>query len=219
MLASVRSCTIALGRSRHAVAAQRLLSGGAAGMIPQRFNPIAEPEPPEDLYRFLLRSAKWHENPDRVALRCAANDFRPITYRELPRRVSAAAHALRAQGFKQGDIVNIHLHNTEQFVVGFLAISALGGTSTTSNPLYTASELAAQQTDSKARFVLTSRTYADVVHAAIAESGVAADAVSYAEDDGCFANAASTDAPLPELDRPIVPTEDLLVLPCWLPPR
>jgi len=37
--------------------------------------------------------------------------------------------------------------------------------------------------------------------------------VSYAEDDGCFANAASTDAPLPELDRPIVPTEDLLVLP------
>ena len=84
--------------------------------------------------------------------------------------------------------MNIHLHNCEQFAISFLAVAALGGTSTTSNPAYTGSELVRQQQDSGAKFVLISRQYGDAVSTNVAMSGVAN--CSYIEDDGDAASSA-----------------------------
>ena len=172
---------------------------------------VVGPVPGGGFFEYMRTQGKWAELGDQPALIChASSPPRTITYAELPKRVSAAAHALRAQGIQQGDVVNIHLHNCEQFIVGFLAIAALGGTSTTSNPAYTAAELASQHLDSGAKFVLSSRQYAETVAKAVAESGVAS--VQYVEDADCFANAPPTDAPMPEPERPINVATDLLAL-------
>lgn len=164
------------------------------------------------LYEFMVTAGQWKEaEENHPALICHSTDPpRTITYKELPRRISAAAHALRAKGFSDGDVLNIHLHNCEQFVVAFLAAAALGGTTTTSNPAYTSSELAAQQIDSRARYVLTSKKYEEIVSKATAESGVLN--VSYVEDSGCFANAPATNLPIPALTRALSGS-DLLTLP------
>eukprot|EP00966_Prymnesium_polylepis_P040988 951232-Prymnesium_polylepis.1 len=169
--------------------------------------------PPLDggFYSFMRTVGKWEEVGDRPAVVCyATGSPRTITYAELPQRVSAAAHALSAAGFSRGDVVNLHLHNCEQFVVGYLAVAALGGTSTTSNPAYTAAELAGQQRDSGAKFCLSSRVYEPAVTPAAEASGAA---VSYIEDEGCFANAAPTEAAPPPLTRPIDPATDVMTLP------
>ena len=172
---------------------------------------VLGPVPGGGFFEYMRTQGKWDDLGDQPALIChASTPPRILTYAELPKRVSAAAHALRALGMQQGDVVNIHLHNCEQFIVGFLAIAALGGTSTTSNPAYTAAELANQHTDSGAKFVLSSRQYAELVSKAIAESGVAT--VQYIEDADCFANAPPTDAPLPAPERPIDVATDLLAL-------
>ena len=191
-----------------AAASQHLLIPTPRGELPAS---MLEPLKKESLFDFLKREGKWDEIPDKVALRCSLQNFKPITYRELDGRVSAAAHALRDLGFKQGDVINIHLHNCEQFVVAFLATSALGGCASTSNPVYTASELAGQHIDSGTKFVLTSKDYAETMSAATAESGVRS--VHYIEEPTCFANAPPTDAPVPALERPIDPLTDCLVLP------
>lgn len=173
------------------------------------------PLPLEDYYTFLRRHGQWDEHPDDIALVCAANGFRELTYSQLGRRISGAAHALRGVGFAQGDVLHIHSHNAEQFVVGFLAATALGGTITASNPAYTASELAALQLDANPKLVLASRAYETVVNEALDTNGgrLAADAVHFLEDDSCFANAPPTDLPLPQLARPICPRTDVLALP------
>ena len=149
---------------------------------------------------------------DKVALRCSQNDFKPITYSELDGRISAAAHQLRAMGFKQGDVLNIHLHNCEQFIVAFFATAALGGTASTSNPAYVARELANQQIDSNSKLVISSLMYADVVSKAAAESGLS-ECISWIEDAGCFANAPPTTEPAPALERAIDAATDLVTLP------
>lgn len=181
-------------------------------IVHSKLPPLKEPLPTEGLYPFLRAVGRWHEVPDKVALRCSLDDFRPITYKELDGRVSATAHKLRAMGFKQGDVLNIHLPNCQQYVVAFMAVATLGGTVTTSNPAYVARELATQHTDSGTKLVLSSRAYDDVVTAAAAESGLS-DAIHWIEDAACFANAPPTDLPLPLPERPIDAPRDLVVLP------
>jgi acyl-CoA synthetase (AMP-forming)/AMP-acid ligase II len=166
-----------------------------------------------DLYSFLKREGRWHEVQDKVAVRCATKDFTPLTFGELDRRISAAAHALRSLGFKQGQTVNIHLHNCEEYVVAFLAIAAIGGRASTSNPVYTSAELASQHLDSGTTIVLSSRQYADVVHHAVAESGSGVSHVSFIEDESCFARAPPTDEPIPALEAPIDALADIVALP------
>ena len=175
--------------------------------------PLPLPLPTADLYTFVRTEGKWDEVADRTALRCSQNEFRAITYRELDGRIKAAAHQLTSMGFQRGDVLNIHLHNCQQFVVAFFATAALGGCATTSNPAYVAHELAMQHKDSGARFVLSSRDYEEVVAAAAAESGLSG-RVSWVEDAECFANAPPVDgltAPTPE--PPVNGAEDTLALP------
>ena len=194
----------------------RLLASKPQLLIPNpRKNIPAEKLAPlqhESLFDFVRREGRWDECKDKVALRCSLNGFKPLTYGALTSRITAAAHALRALGFKQGDVINIHLHNCEQFVVAFFATAALGGSASTSNPVYTAPELAGQHLDSGSKFVLSSRAYAETVAGAVAENPYAP-LVSYVEDADCFANAPPMDGPLPLLERPIAPLEDFVALP------
>ena len=168
--------------------------------------------PTVNLFQFMRETGKWGEVADKVALRCSTEDFRPITYKELEGRVSATTHALRGIGFQKGDVLNVHLHNCQQYVVTFLACAQLGGIASTSNPAYVAAELANQHVDSGSKFVLSSKAYEAVVTAAAAESGLS-DKVFYVEDPDCFANAKATDEPPPEPDMPIDVMKDLLTLP------
>ena len=121
-------------------AAARSLSSLAADKVFHSPYPPIE-KPTSSLFPFLRETGRWHEVEDKVAVRCSTNSFSPITYKELDGRVIAAAHQLRSMGFKQGDVLNIHLHNCAQYIVSFLATAALGGTATTSNPVYVAKEL------------------------------------------------------------------------------
>ena len=175
--------------------------------------PLTTPLPTKDLYPFLRKLGRWDEASDKVALRCSRDGFRPITYSELDGRVSAAAHALRALGFKQGDVINVHLHNCQQYVVAFFAAAALGGTVSTSNPAYVARELAGQHADSGSCMVLSSRDYENVVTAAAAESGLSAQQLHWVEDPECFANAPATSAPPPLPEQPIDAARDIVALP------
>lgn len=174
--------------------------------------PLPSVLPTVNLFQFMRETGKWGEVADKVALRCSTEDFRPITYKELEGRVSATAHALRGIGFQKGDVMNVHLHNCQQYVVTFLACAQLGGVASTSNPAYVAAELANQHVDSGSKFVLSSKAYEAVVTAAAAESGLS-DKVFWVEDSGCFANLKATDEPPPEPDQPIDVMKDLLTLP------
>ena len=165
-----------------------------------------------DIFSFLKARGRWSEAaPDKVALTCLASG-RSLGFRELEGRILGAAHALRTAGFKQGDVLNIHLHNCEHYVVSFFAVAALGGVITTSNPVYTAAELALQHDDSDARWVLSSHEYRGVVEKASAAAGSRVRTVFWIEEANCWVNAPSSGAPICA-ERPIEPTRDLLVLP------
>ena len=88
------------------------------------YKPIETPK--ASLFPFLREKGNWSEVADKVAVRCSTNSFAPITYKELDGRIIAAAHKLRSMGFRQGDVLNIHLHNCQQYIVSFLATAALG---------------------------------------------------------------------------------------------
>ena len=137
------------------------------------------------LLPFIADKGKWSQC-DNTAIKCATTGH-SIKYSELASRICAAGLALRNLGFKRGDTVNIHLHNSVEFVVGFFATLHEGGVVTTSNPAYTATELAHCLSDSGATFSLTSRVYDQVMTEAIRLSGGSMRRVSYIEEDGCFA--------------------------------
>lgn len=80
---------------------------------------------------------------------------RTIKYSEIPLRIGTTAKALAARGVKFGDVVAIHMPNSPEYVIAFQAICSLGAIVTTSNPLYTPSELAFQLRDSNAKFAIT----------------------------------------------------------------
>jgi long-chain acyl-CoA synthetase len=112
--------------------------------VPADIEPSAESLP-----EMLMTSARRYG--DRVAL-----DFfgAETTYTELADRVSRASEALRAAGVRAGDRVALVLPNCPQHVVAFYAVLRLGAIVVEHNPLYTASELEHQLTDSGSTVVV-----------------------------------------------------------------
>jgi acyl-CoA synthetase (AMP-forming)/AMP-acid ligase II len=80
---------------------------------------------------------------------------RTITYGQLFESVQRVAAGLSARGFRKGDVFAIYSPNTPEYAVAFHAVSLIGGTLTTLNPLYTADEAAHQLRDAGARYLLT----------------------------------------------------------------
>ncbi|HUJ76062.1 MAG TPA: AMP-binding protein, partial [bacterium] len=97
---------------------------------------------------------------------------RTLSYAQLAGAIRACAAGLAARGFKKGDVFAIYSPNLPEYAVAFLGVSMAGGINTTVNPLYTADELAAQLSDSKARFLLTVPAFLDKAREAAAKARV-----------------------------------------------
>ena len=80
---------------------------------------------------------------------------RTIKYSEVSFRIGTAAKALTARGVRFGDVVSIHMPNSPEYIIAFQAVCSIGAVCTTSNPLYTPTELAHQLRDSGAKFAIT----------------------------------------------------------------
>lgn len=101
-----------------------------------------------------------------------ADDGQVFTFAQMHNRVEGAASGLAALGFGVGDVLSIHMPNHPDFYTALLAAVKLGGTVTTSNPVYTSRELHHQLTDSEARFALTTEELSPVVQQAAVDSSV-----------------------------------------------
>lgn len=137
-----------------------------------------------------------------------------ITYAELGPRVSAVMDALTKSGFNRGDVLCLHLPNCPEYMIAVWAVAALGGTTTTANPMYTAEELSHQLKDSNAKFLITAAGLADVANAASALAPTKP-AVSVLGKPDCPLSAMPTadTNPKPKSVEGIDPHEQLFVLP------
>jgi acyl-CoA synthetase (AMP-forming)/AMP-acid ligase II len=113
-------------------------------------DPIAIPD--VALTPFLLdRAAKRGNKPALID----ASTGRALTYQMWADGVRRAAASLAKRGVRKGDVVAIYSANCPDYSIAFHAVSLLGGTVTTINPLYTAEELDRQMKDAGAKFLFT----------------------------------------------------------------
>lgn len=137
---------------------------------------------------------------------------RTITYPQLIGAIHLVAASLSQRGFGKGDVFAIYSPNLPEYAVAFHAVSLIGGTNTTVNPLYTADELAHQLNDCHAKYLLTISHFLENAKAAAAKSSIEEiftfDPVAGATP---FASLLQSDGRLPDVQ--INPAEDLVVLP------
>ena len=136
--------------------------------------PFQSPPPPIDVPDVSL--------PAFVLEQCAARGDHPalvdgvtgrtITYAELPVLVRRAAAGLAARGFGRGDVFAVWCPNVLEYAVIIHAVTLLGGTVTTANPLYTVDELSAQLADARARMLLTIAPLLPAAREAATRAGV-----------------------------------------------
>ena len=124
--------------------------------------PLAIPD--VALTPFLLeRALLWGDKP---AMIDSANG-RVLTYRQWSESVQRAAASLARRGFRKGDVFAIYSANCPDYAIAFHAVSLLGGTVTTINPLYTADELTKQLKDAGACYLVTEPPFLEkAMHAA-----------------------------------------------------
>lgn len=109
------------------------------------------PELPEkSLASYVEEHAR--DRGDRVALVYLGRTW---SYAELDALANRFAHVLRGHGLGKGDVLGIHLPNTPQYVVAFVAASKLGATVTSLSPLMTPRELLHQAEDARVRAILS----------------------------------------------------------------
>src|SRR5690242_18186565 len=97
---------------------------------------------------------------------------RTISYKQLDGAIRCVASSLAKRGFSKGDVFAIYSPNLPEYAVAFHAVSMLGGTNTTINPLYTADELTAQLKDANAKYLLTIPQFIDKAFQAAEASGI-----------------------------------------------
>jgi acyl-CoA synthetase (AMP-forming)/AMP-acid ligase II len=144
---------------------------------------------------------------------------RTITYAQLFESVQSVAAGLSARGFRKGDVFAIYSPNIPEYAVAFHAVSLIGGTLTTLNPVYTADEAAHQLKDARARYLLTTPALLDKAteaasHAHIEEIFVFGEAAGATPFHALYANDAAGDGQsvvVPQVE--IDPHEDVVVLP------
>lgn len=137
---------------------------------------------------------------------------RTLTYAQLGGAIRLVASSLSKRGFGKGDVFAIYSPNLPEYAVAFHAVSLIGGTNTTVNPLYTADELAHQLKDSGAKYLLTIPLFIENAKAAAARTAVE-EIFVFGEAEGAtpFAALLQSDGQLPEVN--IDPKEDIVVLP------
>jgi acyl-CoA synthetase (AMP-forming)/AMP-acid ligase II len=137
---------------------------------------------------------------------------RTITYAQLGGAVRLVASGLAKRGFGKGDVFAIYSPNIPEYAVAFHAVSLLGGTVTTVNPLYTAQELAHQLKDAGAKYLLTISLFLENAKTAVPQTSVE-EIFTFDPVDGAtpFATLLQSDGALPEIS--IDPANDIVVLP------
>ncbi len=171
------------------------------------FPDVAIPE--VSLPAFIFQNAdQWADKPALID----GPSGRTLTYRQLRAAISQVAGALAARGFGKGDVFSIYSPNIPEYAVIFYAITTVGGVVTTTNPLYTADELAHQLKDSGARFLLTIPAFLDKAQHAAQAAGIE-EVFVFGEAEGAtaFSDLLRSGGEIPEVE--IDPREDLAVLP------
>lgn len=95
-----------------------------------------------------------------------------ITAAGFIEQVQRLAGGLVKRGLGQGTVVAIMAPNSPEFCVAFHGVAYAGGTVTTLNPTYTASEIQHQLKDSGATILITDQALRDVATDGIAGTGV-----------------------------------------------
>ena len=132
---------------------------------------------PEDAYAipdvaltpFLMeRAVLWGDKPALID----ASSGRVLTYAGWIDAVRRAATALADRGLHKGDVLAIFSPNCIDYAVAFHAVSLIGGTITTINPLYTADELRHQLKDAGAHYLVTAPPFLEKAHQAAGDLGL-----------------------------------------------
>ncbi|HET8644660.1 MAG TPA: AMP-binding protein, partial [Vicinamibacteria bacterium] len=169
----------------------------------------AIPIPEVPLTPFLLESAA--ARGDKPAL-IDGPSGRTLTYRGWAEAVRRGAAGLAQRGFGKGDVFAIYSPNLPEYAIAFHAVSLLGGTVTTINPLYTAAELSQQLQDARARYLVTVAPFLEKAQQAAREASVQ-EVFVFGEAEGAtpFASllAATGEPPAVAID----PRQDVVVLP------
>jgi acyl-CoA synthetase (AMP-forming)/AMP-acid ligase II len=165
--------------------------------------------PATDVTSFVLANAP--DRGDKAAL-IDGPTGRELSYADLAQSVRALAAGLAARGFAKGDALAIYLPNLPEYAIAFHGAAAAGGCATTVNPLYTATELAHQLRDSKAKLLITVAPFLDAAREAADEVGVT-DVFVVGEADGAASFSELLDDPDAAPEVEIDPATDLAVLP------
>ena len=166
--------------------------------------------PDQPFTQFLFEKAtQW---PDKPAL-IDGPSGRTLTFRQLTGAIRLVAASLAQRGFQKGDVFAIYSPNLPEYAVAFHAVASLGGTVTTTNPLYTVGEFANQLRHSGAQYILTIPQFMANAQQAAAEAGGIREIFVFGEAEGAtpFASLLQSDGRLPEVS--INPKEDVVVLP------
>jgi acyl-CoA synthetase (AMP-forming)/AMP-acid ligase II len=100
--------------------------------------------------------------PDHCALRI---DDRSWTYAELDDAHRRVAGWMAAKGVTRGDRVAVHLGNSAEFAIAFLAILRLGAVHVPVNPMFQPEELAHELLDSEPSLIVTASALQPVLEA------------------------------------------------------
>lgn len=120
--------------------------------------------PDGSLAAFALRHAA--QGASRPALIEAATG-RTLTHGDLHAQVRSFAGALRAEGFRRGDVLALLAPNSPEYAVAALGTLWAGGVLTTLNPSYTEREVRSQLLDSGAVRIVTTQALEPVARAAM----------------------------------------------------
>ncbi|XP_015874554.2 probable CoA ligase CCL7 [Ziziphus jujuba] len=126
---------------------------GRDGIFRSLRPPLVLPRDPNlSLVSFLFRNSSSY--PHKPAL-IDADSNETLSFAQFKSMVIKVSHGLLHLGIKKNDVVLIFAPNSIQFPICFLGTVAIGAIATTSNPLYTVSELSKQVKDSNPKLVVT----------------------------------------------------------------
>jgi len=142
------------------------------------------------------------------------NNGRTLTVGQLHVQVKRLAFGLSQKGLGKGDVLCLFAPNMLEYASVLYAVSMLGATTTTANPLYTSRELAQQLKDSQSKMIVTIGPFFEKVKEAAAECDGAIKEIYVLGD----APGAQPIAPLFAQEGPLPPVkinvrEDPVVLP------
>jgi len=137
---------------------------------------------------------------------------RTIGYAQLAAAIQLVASGLNERGMSKGDVLAIYSPNIPEYIIAFHAVSLIGGTITTINPLYTAEEIHHQLKDSSAKYIVTISQFLENAKKAITDTAVK-EIFTFDETPGAtpFSVLLHGGGKLPVVN--INPAEDIVTLP------